>query len=63
MSQQLVAQIDLPLSKLHTFCEKWQIIEFALFGSVLRADFGPENDIDVLVSLHPEAKRNLFDLV
>ena len=32
------------------FCRKWRITEFALFGSVLRDDFGPDSDVDVLVS-------------
>jgi hypothetical protein len=32
------------------FCQRWKIIEFALFGSVLRDDFRPDSDIDVLVT-------------
>ena len=39
------------------------IREFSLFGSVLRDDFGPESDIDVLVSFAPGARWGLFDLV
>lgn len=31
------------------FCERWRIVELALFGSVLRADFNASSDIDVLV--------------
>ena len=31
------------------FCQRWKITEFALFGSVLRDDFRPDSDIDVLV--------------
>jgi len=38
------------------------VTEFALFGSVLRSDFGPESDVDVLLSFKPEAKWSLFDL-
>lgn len=45
------------------FCEHWQITEFALFGSVLREDFRPDSDVDVLVSFSPEAHHTLFDLV
>lgn len=33
------------------------------FGSVLREDFLPESDIDVLVTFHPGAQWSLFDLV
>lgn len=44
------------------FCERWQVTELALFGSVVRDDFGPESDVDVLVSFDEDAKRTLFDL-
>lgn len=43
------------------FCQRWQIIEFAVFGSVLRSDFRPDSDIDVLVTFAPEAKRGLTE--
>ncbi|MEO1394809.1 MAG: HepT-like ribonuclease domain-containing protein [Cyanobacteria bacterium J06634_5] len=32
-----------------TFCQRWHVEELGLFGSVIRNDFGPESDIDVLV--------------
>jgi len=35
------------------FCRKWKITEFALFGSVLREDFRPDSDVDVLVTFSP----------
>jgi predicted nucleotidyltransferase len=44
------SNIEIPLDKIAAFCRKWKIKEFALFGSVLREDFRPESDIDVLVS-------------
>jgi predicted nucleotidyltransferase len=50
-------------NKLAEFCSKWRIIDFSLFGSVLREDFGPESDIDVLVTFSSEASWSLFDLV
>ena len=37
------------------FCRKWKIIELALFGSVLREDFRPDSDVDVLVTFSPDA--------
>jgi hypothetical protein len=43
-------QIDLPMAEIEAFCQRWHITEFALFGSVLRDDFGPDSDIDVLVA-------------
>lgn len=47
--------INLPLEKIAEFCHQWQVIELALFGSVLRDDFCPDSDIDVMVQFHPEA--------
>src|SRR5659263_368879 len=55
--------IDIPADKIEDFCKKWKIQEFALFGSVLREDFRPDSDIDVLVTFSEEAKHTLFDLV
>jgi hypothetical protein len=43
------------------FCEKWKIVEMSLFGSVLRDDFKPDSDIDVLVTFSPEAQWSLWD--
>ena len=53
----------MPSEKLAGYCKRWHIKELALFGSVLRDDFGPESDIDVLVSFLPEAEHGLFDMV
>ncbi len=59
------ATIPLPLdrARLAAFCRRWGIAEFALFGSVLREDFGSESDVDVLVTFSPDVQRSLFDLV
>ena len=57
------ARIDLPSEGLTAFCERWQITELALFGSVLRDDFGPESDVDVLVSFEPRVPHTLLDIV
>jgi len=43
--------------------KKWKITECALFGSVLRDDFAPDSDIDVLVSFDSSAHWSLFDFV
>lgn len=57
------ARIALPSDGLAAFCERWQITELALFGSVLRDDFGPESDVDVLVSFEPRVPHTLLDIV
>ncbi|MGR3310319.1 MAG: nucleotidyltransferase family protein [Candidatus Brocadiales bacterium] len=56
-------RIDIPKEEIAKFCKKWEIREFALFGSLLRDDFRPDSDIDVLVTFSEEAKHTLFDLV
>jgi len=56
-------QIELPLDKIETFCKKWKIVEFSLFGSVLREDFGPDSDVDVLVTFAADEKWDLLDIV
>lgn len=49
-----MAAIELPMERIAEFCHKW-LTEFALFGSVLRDDFRPNSDIDVIVQFHPDA--------
>ena len=56
-------RISIPRKRLAEYCKRWKITELALFGSVLREDFRPSSDIDVLVSFSSKAKISLFDLV
>lgn len=53
----------LPRKKIAEFCKRWSITEFSVFGSVLRDDFRPNSDIDVLVSIDPKAHIGLFELI
>ncbi len=46
---------------LRAFCSKWKVRELSLFGSALRDDFGPQSDIDFLVTFDPEAQWSLLD--
>ncbi len=55
--------ISIDMHAIGAFCRKWHITEFAFFGSVLRDDFGPESDIDVLVTFSPDAPWSLLDHV
>ena len=55
-------RINLPREKIAEFCRKWSVREFSLFGSVLRDDFRPDSDLDVMVDFEPDAKGGLFDL-
>lgn len=56
-----ITAIDLPMEAIAQFCDRWQVTEFALFGSVLRDDFRPDSDIDILITFAPEAKRGLTE--
>jgi predicted nucleotidyltransferase len=54
---------SIPQTDIARFCQRWEIREFSLFGSALRADFKPESDIDVLISFSETANWSLFDHV
>jgi len=45
------------------FCRRWKVTELSLFGSVLRDDFRPDSDVDVLVTFSADAPWSLLDLV
>jgi len=55
------ARIPIDRKKVADFCRRCKITEFALFGSVLRDDFRPDSDVDVLVTFAPDAEWSLFD--
>ncbi len=44
-----MARINIPKEKLAGFCKKWHVRKLSLFGSVLRDDFRPDSDVDMLV--------------
>jgi uncharacterized protein len=56
-------RIPIPTDRIADFCRRWKVTEFAIFGSVLRDDFGPESDVDVLLTFDDQAHPTLFDLV
>ena len=47
------AKIDIPKDKIAAFCRTHHIRRLALFGSVLRDDFRPDSDVDILVEFEP----------
>jgi predicted nucleotidyltransferase len=49
------AKIEPPINEIAEFCRRHRIREMALFGSVLRDDFGPDSDVDVLIEFEPNA--------
>ena len=46
-------KIRMPQDKIAEFCRQHHIRRLSLFGSVLREDFSPESDVDVLVEFEP----------
>ena len=56
------ARIDIPQEEIAAFCQRNHIRRMALFGSVLRDDFTPESDVDVLVEFEPDARIGYIGL-
>ncbi len=56
-------QVNLPSREIEAFCRKHRIRRLAVFGSALRADFGPDSDVDMLVEFEPEAHVGYLGLV
>jgi predicted nucleotidyltransferase len=55
-------QFRIPRKKIATFCQRWKVREFSIFGSAIRKDFHSSSDVDVLVTFWPRAKISVFDL-
>jgi uncharacterized protein len=53
--------LEVPDEVVERFCRRWKITELALFGSVLRGDFRPDSDVDVLATFAEDAKWSVFD--
>ncbi|MBE3576239.1 MAG: nucleotidyltransferase family protein [Limnochordales bacterium] len=54
-------RVQLDLNAIARFCQKHGIRELALFGSVLREDFGDDSDVDVLVQFEADARKGLVE--
>jgi len=49
------AGIDISDEEIRRFCQRWQVHEFSLFGSILRPDFSDSSDVDVMLSFESGA--------
>jgi predicted nucleotidyltransferase len=56
------ASFQLPADKVYEFCKRNRIRKLSLFGSVLRKDFQPQSDIDILVEFEPGARVGMIRL-
>ncbi|HWQ28530.1 MAG TPA: nucleotidyltransferase family protein [Dehalococcoidia bacterium] len=54
--------LHIPDDRIADFCRRHGVARLSLFGSILRDDFGPQSDIDVLVEFLPGTRISLFDL-
>src|SRR6188768_4173658 len=61
LSPEVVARIPVDKARLVAFCDRWHVARLDLFGSVVRDDFRPDSDVDVLVTFQPEANPGLLD--
>lgn len=52
----------MPMAQIRAFCDKWEVAELALFGSVIRGDFRPDSDVDVLVRFVEGAQQGFFGI-
>jgi uncharacterized protein len=52
-------RVEIPKEQIEAFCRRNHIRRLAFFGSVLRDDFTPESDVDVLVEFEPGARVGL----
>lgn len=59
----MVRHIDIPTDTIAEFCRRNHIRKLSLFGSVLRDDFRPDSDVDVLVEFEPNVPVGFFKLV
>ncbi len=55
--------ITLADNAIRQLCERWKIQRLSLFGSVLRDDFGPQSDVDVLVTFRDDSTWSLWDWI
>ncbi len=55
-------RLNLSQDLLAEFCRRHHIRQLSLFGSVLRDDFRPDSDVDMLVEFEPGVKIGLIQL-
>jgi uncharacterized protein len=56
------SRLNIDKDKVKAFCERNQVSKLAVFGSVLRDDFGPHSDVDILVDFVPGQTPGFFQL-
>ena len=62
LDSQLEERLGISIEKIAQFCQRWNITELALFGSVLSDQFHANSDIDILIRIKPNARQGLLTL-
>lgn len=57
-----VSRLEVSDEQIAEFCQRWRVAELSLFGSVLREDFKPDSDVDLLYRFTPGVRRGLLAL-
>lgn len=63
MKKTMAPQLPIRTDWIREFCQRWQVKELALFGSVVRDDFSDTSDVDVLVTFEEDAPWSAFDVL
>ena len=58
-----IPRLTISPEEVEAFSQKWGLKEFSLFGSVLRDDFSPDSDVDVLISFLPGHSMSLESFI
>lgn len=61
LPESLRAHLPFDEAWLEGWCHRWQVAELAFFGSVLREDFRPDSDVDVLIRFSDASQWSLLD--
>ncbi|GFZ92324.1 nucleotidyltransferase family protein [Okeania sp. KiyG1] len=59
----LTKRLKISEEEIAEFCQRWNIVELALFGSVLRDDFNSDSDVDILVVYDTSSQLTLSKLL
>ena len=63
MRFKIATNLNISSDQIVSFCQKWKLDEFSIFGSALRDDFHADNDVDVLIQLLPGETMTLEKFV
>ncbi len=62
LNPQLQKRLGISTEEIARFCQRWNITEIALFGSVLSDRFHADSDIDILIRFAPNARQGLLTI-